>query len=888
MAAAEFQRLAPPRLVRHWPLVGRVEELRFTIQSITPPRRGLVLVGGPGVGKTRLAKEAAEQAKGAGRIVVSVAATEATRGRAMGALSHAFGRELAGIGPSGATELPEVLRRRGGPVEPLIVLDDAHQLDDLSASILYQWSTAGLAIVLATARRGEVLPEPITALYKDDQVERLDLQPLSRAEVSQLLEAVLGGQLADATLSGLWQASAGNVLYLKELVLDAVDAGSLSDQGDVWVWSGGAGPAARLTEVIGSRLAGLGADELAAMEALAVAGPLDASFLEESAGPDHVVALERAGLVEIVAMGRRSEIHLAHPLHGEVLRAGVGEYRRRSILKGLAERLEATGHRRSEDLLRLARWRVASGTASDAGRLVLAAAEANRMHDSSNAELLARCALELKPSPEAALQLGAALVDQGRNEEAEQVLSGVAAGELDDTGRKVLAYQRMRALFYGLGRMEQADQALNTIESLTAAEDIRLTVRGWRAMVLSHGGRTREAADLWMELLESGSSSAREHALPNVALARLMAGRIGEAATLIDKFLDPERSEGETPRLVKALQILVLGNEGRIADATVMAEALTTAMEIGRQRPGEVALIDTVKGHLLLMAGKPRSARRALRQAAVVLRRHDAGGFLAWCVSLQIEAATLLGDHAAVQALLSETTALDGSAGVTIFQGGAQRAQAWGMVAAGDADAATVRLTTLATDLEGRGEIMEAVRCLHDAVRLGAPAAPRLADLVRRVDGGLGSLIAAHAEGLVAGDAAAVEQAAAGLASAGCTLMAVDAELQAAGLWASVGRARRAAAARERADGLAHCCEGGVTPAMARANAPAGLTHREDQVARLAGAGLANKEIAARLSTSVRTIEGHLQQVYMKLGITSRSALAGTLFRRGPNHGDFG
>jgi DNA-binding NarL/FixJ family response regulator len=58
------------------------------------------------------------------------------------------------------------------------------------------------------------------------------------------------------------------------------------------------------------------------------------------------------------------------------------------------------------------------------------------------------------------------------------------------------------------------------------------------------------------------------------------------------------------------------------------------------------------------------------------------------------------------------------------------------------------------------------------------------------------------------------------------------------------------------------------------------LTPQERQVAQLVSEGLANKEIAARLFLSPRTIEYHLRKVFQKLGITSRAELI-----RDPAHG---
>jgi DNA-binding CsgD family transcriptional regulator len=74
-----------------------------------------------------------------------------------------------------------------------------------------------------------------------------------------------------------------------------------------------------------------------------------------------------------------------------------------------------------------------------------------------------------------------------------------------------------------------------------------------------------------------------------------------------------------------------------------------------------------------------------------------------------------------------------------------------------------------------------------------------------------------------------------------------------------------------------------------RAATPGALTPAEERVAALVAEGKTNKEVAAALYLSDRTVEGHLAHIFGKLGIRHRTELAAALQTRGiapPNTGD--
>jgi DNA-binding CsgD family transcriptional regulator len=74
--------------------------------------------------------------------------------------------------------------------------------------------------------------------------------------------------------------------------------------------------------------------------------------------------------------------------------------------------------------------------------------------------------------------------------------------------------------------------------------------------------------------------------------------------------------------------------------------------------------------------------------------------------------------------------------------------------------------------------------------------------------------------------------------------------------------------------------------ARTRHRGTAALTPQEREIASLAASGLTNKQIAARLHLSPRTVSGHLYRIFPKLGVPTRAALRDALSGAPPPAGD--
>jgi DNA-binding CsgD family transcriptional regulator len=273
-----------------------------------------------------------------------------------------------------------------------------------------------------------------------------------------------------------------------------------------------------------------------------------------------------------------------------------------------------------------------------------------------------------------------------------------------------------------------------------------------------------------------------------------------------------------------------------------------------------------------------KTAIRYGREAVALFRRLDRPQMEQWCLIYLVLALALSGDHRQAKDALESMEGLPLS--TTYYMGVDElHARAWTEVAGGDLHRGRQIFEEAANLGERIGDLVGAAGALYSLVRMGKDkhAARRLAALTGHIEGDLAKAWAAHSDALIRNDPQSLENVSIVFETMGAHLLAAEAAKDAAASWHRENQPRRTAAAERRAHELARFCEGASTPALRTIVTQTGLTPAENETALLAASGRSNKEIANRLSVSVRTVESRLFHAFRKLGITKRSELPGAL-----------
>jgi DNA-binding NarL/FixJ family response regulator len=361
--------------------------------------------------------------------------------------------------------------------------------------------------------------------------------------------------------------------------------------------------------------------------------------------------------------------------------------------------------------------------------------------------------------------------------------------------------------------------------------------------------------------------------------ALVVLGRAVEARALAEQAYAAHQQLGPQPELADASIHLVgqlfAGREaGPIGEVTGLAEMiLGVCVELGSTL-GQ-AYFGVQLGGARLAAGRVRSAAAAFDESAVFMRELAQPGRLSWSLAGAAQAYALAGDIDLAAERLDELATTRSPE--RLLEGEMQRAHAWCAVGHGMISQARAILRGALDDSRARQTAGVSLWLLHDLARLGSLAPGEEPDAaLRDVQGPLAAARRDHVCAVARQDGDALDGAANAFAALGADLLAADAAAQAAGVHHATGHERRAAASRNQALTLAATCEGASTPALATL-VTSTLTDREREIAQLAAGGLGNRAIAEQLFVSLRTVENHLQHVYVKLGVDGRHELASVL-----------
>jgi DNA-binding CsgD family transcriptional regulator len=864
-----------------WPLIGRSEEMRAIQAAISASDvSGIVVYGAAGVGKSRIAREALSAAESHGYEGRWAIGTSSARAIPLGVLSA--------WAPSGVTDTVQLLR---GVIELLtaasseatvvVGVDDVHLLDDLSIFVVHQIVQRGAAKVILTVRDGEPIPAAVQEIWKGGRFDRLDLQPLSLDETSTLLSATLNGSVDPDAVQRLWKLTRGNVLYLRTIVDQEVADGRLVTQRGSWRWTGDPMMPPGLVELIESRIGALPTPVSDVVDALAVGEPIELAALRRITDPVAVEGAETRGLITLEPAVSGVEVRLAHPLYGEVRRRRAPATKLRR-LRGLvaAELAAADDHDDIQVVVRRATLSLDSDLTPDADLLIRAAQGAVWLADLTLADQLAEAAVRAGGGPEPTFVRAHALSWLGRGEEADTVLAKIDNGALTDEGRARSAFLRASNMLWALGDPARAKEIIDEASRTTPPQsrsyiDAFLTVY-WFAMDRPEAAR-QASESLVLDDLPAVVGAEIAWVLATIAAD---AGRTAEAVAVADAGYTAATRSFDAPHMrfnIADAHVSALLLSGSIDDAVEVAERVRGQ---AADLPGAAQLLGSaVAGRAALGAGRLDTARLLLEHGAEGLFASHAIG---WGYRYRIPRTTALamcGSTGEATAMLVVLDKLPRPFRPLDYE--SSLARAWVVASQGAVSEAITVVLSAAERAAADGRFAAEVVCLQTATQFGdRTSGPRLRELESIVEGPRVGLAARFAVALRDGDAAELSSVSEKFERIGDLVAAVDAAAHAALAYRSQDLRGSALTCSARSDALAEQSGGASTPALRQASEPVPFTDREREIVMLIGEGLSNRDVAERLTLSVRTVESHIYRAMAKTGTSSRDELAALM----PSH----
>jgi DNA-binding CsgD family transcriptional regulator len=822
----------------------------------------------------------------------------------------------------------------------VLILDDLHWADPASVELLGALlrrppgAPVGMALALRPLRLSERLQSALERARRSDTLARVELAPLSPAEARELL----GASVAAAQAALLYEESGGIPFYLEQLARshERTGAGHVADhpQADLGV------PFA-VAAALAEELALLSANGRLVFEGAAVAGdPFEPELAAAAAGLPETTALDavdellRLDLVRVTDLPRR--FRFRHPLVRRAAYEGtsaawrVGAHER--CASALAER-GATAPARAHHIERSAR----QGDVEAVAALREAGEAAARLAPESAARWFAG-ALRLLPSTAPMedrigllLARGGALAAAGRFLESHEAVleaAWIVPGQASPLATRVARVCAGVERF--LGRYEQAHErlvkALRVLPEPAAIESVELLVE----LTLNEFYRSRyEAMPEWAARAVSaattlGDAALRATAAAMPALAEAMTGVTGPArahrdaaAALVDELSDRElslRPEAASWLAVAELYLDLYGEadahatrahalaretgrgdplfrlypvlpriwyvRGKLAEAT---ELLDGAIEAGRLLGSPPALAGNFfnRSVVALAVGDLEVALATAQEGVQLTRDLDEGFVTAWAAVRLAGVLLEIGQaDRAVELLLGRA----GGEELTFIPGGWRPyclellTRCW--LAVGRLGPAE-RAARLA---EGAAAAVRLPLAAAWADRSIAATALHAGDARGAVERALASADAARAVGAPIEEGLSRVLAGRALAGSGQGGRAIEELQRAATAFDACGAVRYRDGAERELGKLGHRPHRRTRAGRADGTGIASLTERELQVARLVVDRRTNPEIAAELFLSQKTVETHLRNIFNKMGVGTRAAVARAVERsEGPS-----
>lgn len=360
-----------------------------------------LIAGDAGLGKSHL-------------LDVIAAERNATRVWGVRALADVPGSSLAHLlRPTGshADMVVDLLATAGAS----LAVDDIDQCDALSLALLSRLLREPDRQVIATVRTvAGVLPRVAEALAAEVPTRIIDVPPFTREETADVAHLILGGPPEASLVDELWQRTAGNALFIRQMLDAARARGSIMPRAGGWARVGELPAPVSLRHLLGDRLDDLSKPAMDAAQWLAAVTRIALAAVERGAYADGVGALIRAG----IARSDGIDVWMSHPMVAETVWDRTDELRRRRVL---VDHFERESSRPDPDPVRVAALGLQVGASIRPAVLLDAARAAAVGEDMRVVARFAHAAIEGlsgEERVEAISLYSTALVELGRAEEA--------------------------------------------------------------------------------------------------------------------------------------------------------------------------------------------------------------------------------------------------------------------------------------------------------------------------------------------------------------------------------------------------------------------------------------------------------------------------------------